>query len=123
MTINGCRKGKVCEREAAALLTRLGYPSCRNGRNGYSDADLQTPFARLHIEVKANRQIGLGTKALLEACAQAESDAGDRRWAVLWKEARKGWRLTTIHPETDASITVAGDDDMRVVLGWLEQSR
>lgn len=124
MSTNARQKGARCEREAAALLTKLGFPCQRNGRNGYSADDLCTPFKRVHVEVKADQSIGLGTKALRDACEQAYIAAMNRpRWVVLWKEDRKGWRLSFCekygwHPQE--ILTVAGDEGIRLTLERME---
>lgn len=134
--INSRQKGSRVEREAAKYLTRLGFPSSRNARNGLSKPDLETPFVRLHLEVKGDQSIGLDTKALTAACDQAARDAvaHDRAmWAVLWKVDRKGWRLTYqangfavatprtyIQPTYFVHATVAGDDDIAAMLQFLE---
>ncbi len=127
--INSRAKGARIELEAAKYLTKLGWPTERNARNGLSKPDLETPFVRLHLEVKGDQSIGLDTKALTAACDQAKLDAvaHDRdAWAVLWKVDRKGWRLThEAHFPGRSSVlrahmTVAGDDDIKTVLGWLE---
>jgi Holliday junction resolvase len=120
--INGCRKGKAQEREACRLLTRLGWPTERNARNGKSEPDLVTPFVNLHLEIKSAKAVGLGTVALTAACDQAKRDAAAnerRAWAVLWKDYGKGWRLTFPHGETHP--TVCGDDDIKTILEWLER--
>lgn len=128
--INSRQKGSRVEREAAKYLTALGFPSSRNARNGLSKPDLETPFVRLHLEVKGDQSIGLDTKALTAACDQAKRDAAthDRpEWGVLWKVDRKGWRLTyqlIVWADDDTVrfvyTTVAGDDDIKTVLTWLE---
>lgn len=120
--INSRQKGSRVEREAAKYLTRLGFPSSRNARNGLSKPDLETPFVRLHLEVKGDQSIGLDTKALTAACNQAKRDAATNErpaWAVLWKVDRKGWRLT--FPYGMTYPTVAGDEDIKAILEWAER--
>jgi Holliday junction resolvase len=124
MSINARQKGARCEREAAKYLTDLGFPCSRNGRNGYSADDLCTPFKWVHVEVKADQSIGLGTKALRDACEQAFIAAMSRpRWCVLWKEDRKGWRLSFCSAPgwyPAEILTVAGDEGIRLTLERLE---
>jgi hypothetical protein len=82
--INGCRKGKAQEREACRLLTRLGWPTERNARNGKSEPDLVTPFVNLHLEIKSAKAVGLGMVALTAACDQATMTS--RRFWSGWSE-------------------------------------
>lgn len=113
--INSRQKGARVEREAAKFLTSLGFVATRNARNGLSAADLDLSacpvLVNVHLEIKGDRSIGLGTKALDDAMEQAQEAAVDKSWvpplaevgshpeiakphAVLWLEHRKGWRLT-----------------------------
>lgn len=88
-------KGARGEREAAAFLKSLGFTAERNGRNGYSADDLIVEeLPNVHIEVKRDESIDVGTKALDDALAQAEANAVDRVAAVLWRKNRARWRLT-----------------------------
>lgn len=135
--VNGCAKGKAQEREACHLLTRLGFPTERNARNGKSEPDLVTPFVNVHLEIKSVKKMGLGTVELTAACDQAKRDAAAnerRAWAVLWKEYKKGWRLTYAmlrnqmvvddqyrDEPTFVYATVAGDEDIAAMLRFLER--
>lgn len=99
---NPCAKGKEMERAACEFLRELGFRARRNARNGLSESDLDCAddpvLARVHLEIKSDKKIGLGTKALDEAMWQATEDAEaqdeQKRCAVLWMEYRCGWRLT-----------------------------
>lgn len=96
--VNGCVKGKRKEREACAFLTSMKLPCERNARNGLSTSDLRPlcpELERVHVEVKANRSIRLGTKALYDAYDQAVAEAvkSGKVPVVLWWD-HPGWRLT-----------------------------
>ncbi len=97
--MNTCRKGKRVEREAANFLTAHGIPAVRGARNGVKDGQdlILPPEYDIHIEVKGDQSVRPGTKAMEKALQQASEgakQAGKRRSCVLWKEDRKGWRLT-----------------------------
>lgn len=98
MSVNGNRKGKRVERAAAAFFRDLGYPGARRAqqyKGTESSADLTVPGLEwLHVEVKGDKGIRLGTKALDEACAQAVCDCGGKPWVVMWYEFNRGWRWT-----------------------------
>ena len=114
---NSRAKGARGEREAAAYLTKLGFPAERNARNGLSTDDLVIPsLPGVHIEVKRSEAIGLGTKALRDAIAQAESNAGARRAFVLWKNNGCPWCLTRNHNIYKVPITFCGDSDIQTIL-------
>lgn len=90
-------KGKRVERMAVNMLKSLGFRARRTAQvRGKNDgaADVEIIGLDVHIEVKGDRSIGLGTKALFDACEQAARDANGKPWCVLWWEHRKGWRLT-----------------------------
>lgn len=97
--MNTCRKGKRVEREAANFLTAHGIPAVRGARNGVKDGQdlILPPEYDIHIEVKGDQSVRPGTKAMEKALQQASegaAKAGKRHSCVLWKEDRKGWRLT-----------------------------
>ena len=118
--MNSRAKGARVEREAAAFLTSIGFPAERNARNGLSADDIVCPsLPGVHFEVKGDRSIGVGTKALDDAMDQSARDAGkDAMPVVLWREHRKGWRLTYSDGSHRAFVTVA-DEDIVHVLDWL----
>ncbi len=97
--MNTCRKGKRVEREAANFLTAHGIPAVRGARNGVKDGQdlILPPEYDIHIEVKGDQSVRPGTKAMEQALDQARAawlKYGKRFYCVLWKEDRKGWRLT-----------------------------
>lgn len=110
---NSRAKGARVEREAAKFLTSIGFPAERNARNGKSTDDLVVPsLPGVHFEVKGDRSIGVGTKALDDAMDQAmEAAAGHQVPVVLWKEHRKGWRLSFV-PWIDGEIATVGESDI-----------
>ena len=118
--MNQCRKGKRVEREAANFLTAHGIPAVRGARNGVKDGQdlILPPEYDIHIEVKGDQSVRPGTKAMEKALDQAREGAckaGKRNSCVLWKEDRKGWRLTTI---TDGyfQVTMFVQDDIPIAI-------
>lgn len=111
--MNTCRKGKRVEREAANFLTAHGIPAVRGARNGVKDGQdlILPPEYDVHIEVKGDQSVRPGTKAMEKALQQAcdgAAKAGKRHSCVLWKEDRKGWRMTFYETRCGHSIgTVA----------------
>jgi hypothetical protein len=109
MPVNGNRKGKRVERAAAAFFRDLGYPGARRSQQYMgteSSADLTVPGLEwLHVEVKGDKGIRLGTKALDEACQQAAQDCGKKRWVVMWWEERRGWRWTLTVQSVRVTVT------------------
>lgn len=97
--MNSRAKGKRIELKAAHFLTANGIPAQRGARNGVKDGQdlILPPKYDIHIEVKGDKSVRPGTKAMEDALAQAREGA-DRAnktsCAVLWHEDRKGWRLT-----------------------------
>ena len=120
---NGCKKGKVGERELAHYLTKLGFPSTRGqqhkGGPGSPDVICET-LDHVHIECKRNEGIGLCTKLLDDAMAQATRDAGTKHPCVFWRRNNQAWAMTFPAREIEAWVTVAGDDNIREALTWLE---
>lgn len=131
------RKGARVERQAAALLTRCGFPAERAARSGVDGGeDLICKCLRIHLEVKGDRSIDIGTKALEDAVRQAgECVMGIGRpassridvstgyvwldWetnphAVLWWRHRKGWALS--YPEPWGIATIAGEEAIEAYL-------
>lgn len=111
--MNSRSKGAGGEREAAKFLTEQGFPCTRMGRNGRTAEDLDCPsLAGLHIEVKRNEAIDIGTEALAGAFAQACTDAPHGRIpVVLWRRnGSRAWRLTW---HRDGVLVTAKAD------GWL----
>lgn len=98
--VNSRQKGKRIELKAVHFLRSLGYSAdTKRGqqhRGGDDSPDIICPdLPGIHFEVKGDRSIGLGTKALDEAYRQAHADADDDQVpVVLWWQHRAGWRLT-----------------------------
>lgn len=126
MPVNSRQKGKRIEREAAKFLESLGFAGARRGvqyAGGHDSPDVVCDaLPNVHLEIKGNEAIDVGTKLLDDACIQAASDANGKPWAVLWKRNRTGWRLTfdVLSPFTTA--TVYGED-IRVALRHLNDVR
>lgn len=118
---NSRQKGKRIELKAVHFLRSLGFQAERTaqhcGKSGDA-ADVRSRDLELHLEVKGDKKIGLGTKELEEACNQAERDSQGRPWVFLWWEHRKGWRLTK--ERTCGYWTLAGDMQIK---DYLEQYR
>lgn len=120
--VNSSNKGKVIERAAAKFLSQMGFPTIRGEQHkgGPDSPDLRPPpgledgsiHNAVHIEVKGDKSIRLGTVALLDACTQAIDERGDKFPVVLWFEHRRGWRLTLARERS----TYAGDADIE---SWL----
>lgn len=119
--INSRQKGARMEREAAAFLTGIGYPTTREARNGVDGAeDLVLPpelSYRVHIEVKADESIDIGTKALTDAFEQAKMVAKGRNPYVLWHRKRRGWRLSWV--DTFGVMHTVAEDDIATALRWV----
>jgi hypothetical protein len=115
------RRGKSYELKAVHYLRKLGFPSARrtqqfSGKEGASDVVCEE-LDKIHIEVKANRSIDLGTVALYGALEQALEDGfAKEHQVVLWWKDRQGWRLSW-YGAGMAAVTVAGDSDVAVTLG------
>lgn len=117
--INSRAKGARIEREAARFLTSLGFPCERAARNGVDGGeDLMLPDSlshAVHIEVKGDESIDIGTRALADAMHQAfEACKGTQRPAVLWHRKRKGWRFSWY--DMGVIVTVAGVQDINAVI-------
>lgn len=126
--LNSRAKGARIERKAADFLRSLGFVASRNARNGLSAADLDCSdcpvLSRVWLEVKGDRSIGLGTKALDDAFEQAREARAkshpDTNVAVLWYEHRRGWRLTWVDR---VQVTTAGDERIKEMLIALARGR
>lgn len=122
--INSRQKGKRVEREAAAYLRLLGFEGAKRGQqhSGSPDSpDVRCDGLNVHLEVKGDQSIDLGLIAWHDAIKQAQSDAGERPWAVLWKRNRTAWRLTCTL--AGSIVTLVGDEPIRRALRTLHQSR
>lgn len=123
--INSRAKGCRIEREASKFLTSIGFPAERAARNGVRDGQdiICESLTNVIIECKGDEQIDLGTKALWAALRQAMNVARGRKPCVLWKRKHSCWRLSFVLPNVDAMATVAGDDDVRGALIFLNTIR
>jgi Holliday junction resolvase len=99
--MNSRNKGKVGEREFAALLREHGFDARRGQQfSGSPDSPdvVSEALAWLHVEVKRVENLNLA-----EACAQAKRDAGGKPWIVAHRKNRGPWFITL---ESDALYEV-----------------
>ena len=90
--MNSRRKGKVGEREFAALLREHGFAARRGQQfaGGPQSPDVVCPaLAWLHFEVKRTQALNL-----TDACAQAASDCGGKPWVVAHRRNHAPWLIT-----------------------------
>jgi Holliday junction resolvase len=90
--VNSRRKGKVGEREFAALLREHGFDARRGVQfaGGADSPDVVSEALRfLHIEVKRTQALNLA-----DACAQAEGDCGGKPWVVAHRRNHAPWLIT-----------------------------
>lgn len=130
--INGCRKGKRGEREAAKFLCSLGFKAERSARNGVKGCHdlIVHDLPRVVVEVKYGVQgLDLGTKAIEEVIQQAIADCNAQTfitrgltyrdrvpdWCVLWQPSRKCWRLT-YYDKTCGIVTQTGEVNIKSAL-------
>ena len=95
--MNSRNKGKVGEREFAALLRAEGFDARRGQQfaGGADSPDVVSEALRwLHVEVKRTQALNLA-----DACAQAEGDAGGKPWIVAHRRNHAPW-LITMRAET-----------------------
>lgn len=104
MSINSRAKGKRIELQACDFLRSLGF-TCRRGQQFAGGTDspdvIVDELPGVHIEVKGDKSIRLGSKSCQDAQAQAIADAGDKTPVVLWWAGRGqcgsiGFRLTVV---------------------------
>ena len=120
---NSNQKGKRGEREAAALLRKLGFEARRSQQyaGGVDSSDVTCEsLPNVHIEVKYGYDrsaIDVGTAGLRKACLQAIRDGGGKPWIVLWRPMRACWRATFM--ASPCVCTVAGEEEIKRVLQWL----
>ena len=112
-------KGARGERWTAAMFTRIGYPATRAARlgvDGGEDLVCESLRGIVHPEVKFTESIGLGTKELADAYAQAvEAALPGAVPCVIWKNSRKSVCLT-YHDDCGVLATVCGELGIRL---WL----
>ena len=90
--MNSRRKGKVGEREFAALLRENGYEARRGQQfSGSPDSpDVVSPgLSWLHVEVKRVQNLNL-----TDACVQAEGDSQGKPWIVAHRRNHAPWLIT-----------------------------
>ena len=90
--MNSRTKGKVGEREFAALLRAEGFDARRGVQfsGGADSPDVVCPaLPWLHIEVKRTQALNL-----TDACAQAEGDCGGKPWVVAHRRNHAPWLIT-----------------------------
>ena len=90
--MNSRQKGKVGEREFAALLREHGFDA-RRGQQFSGGADspdvVSDALAWLHVEVKRVQNLNLA-----DACIQAEGDCGGKPWIVAHRRNHAPWLIT-----------------------------
>ena len=95
--MNSRNKGKVGEREFAALLREHGYDA-RRGQQFSGSPDSPDVICEelhwLHFEVKRVQNLNL-----TDACVQAEGDCGGKPWIVAHRRNHAPW-LITMRAET-----------------------
>lgn len=90
--MNSRTKGKVGEREFAALLRTHGFDARRGQQyagNAESPDVISDALAWLHIEIKRVQNLNLA-----KACAQAKRDAQGKPWIVAHRRNRSPWMIT-----------------------------
>jgi hypothetical protein len=90
--MNSRNKGKVGEREFAALLREHGFDARRgqqfSGSPDFPDV-VSDALAWLHVEVKRVQNLNM-----TDACAQASGDAGGKPWIVAHRRNHAPWLIT-----------------------------
>ena len=95
--MNSRQKGKVGEREFAALLREHGFDARRGQQfSGSPDSPdvVSDALAWLHVEVKRVQNLNL-----TDACVQAAGDSGGKPWIVAHRRNHAPW-LITMRAET-----------------------
>lgn len=90
--MNSRVKGKVGEREFAALLREHGFDARRGQQfcGGPDSPDVVSEaLAWLHVEVKRVQNLNLAV-----ACVQASSDCGGKPWVVAHRRNHAPWLIT-----------------------------
>ncbi len=90
--MNSRNKGKVGEREFAALLREQGFDARRGQQfsGGAESPDVVSEsLAWLHFEIKRVEKLNL-----IDACAQAEGDSGGKPWVVAHRRNHAPWLVT-----------------------------
>ena len=90
--MNSRNKGKVGEREFAALLREHGFDARRGQQfSGSPDSPdvVSDALAWLHFEIKRVQNLNL-----TDACVQAEGDCGGKPWVVAHRRNHAPWLIT-----------------------------
>jgi hypothetical protein len=90
--MNSRQKGKIGEREFAALLREHGYDARRGQQfSGSPDSPdvVSDALAWLHFEVKRVQNLNLS-----DACVQASGDCGGKPWVVAHRRNHAPWLIT-----------------------------
>lgn len=90
--MNSRNKGKVGEREFAALLREQGFDARRGQQfSGSPDSPdvVSEALSWLHVEVKRVQNLNL-----TDACAQASGDAAGKPWIVAHRRNHAPWFIT-----------------------------
>jgi hypothetical protein len=84
-------KGKVGEREVAALLREYGFEARRGVQyqGGHDSEDVHHNIPGLHIEVKRVEKLNLN-----DAMAQASEDASGDKPVVVHRQNKTRWKAT-----------------------------
>lgn len=90
--MNSRQKGKVGEREFAALLREHGFDARRGQQFAGSPESpdvVSDALAWLHVEVKRVQNLNL-----TDACVQAAGDSGGKPWIVAHRRNHAPWLIT-----------------------------
>lgn len=90
--MNSRNKGKVGEREFAALLREQGFDARRGQQfsGGAESPDVVSEeLAWLHFEIKRVEKLNL-----IDACSQAEGDSQGKPWVVAHRRNHAPWLVT-----------------------------
>lgn len=122
---NSRAKGANGEREAAKFLSQYNLPDgtpvvarrmARNGQKG--QADLEHNIPDVHLEVKRNEDIDIGTVALYKALQQATDDAPRGvSVGVLWRRNGSRWRISGTFSRKHPALVCTADAHEFMVLG------
>lgn len=104
--MNSKRKGKTGELDLVRWLRAHGFPDARRGQQhkGGPDSPDIVGVPGWHIECKRDARIDIGTKALADACEQADREVRGNPCAlpvVLWRRNREAWRATLYMSDPD----------------------
>lgn len=104
--------GAKFERDVQKFFRGLGFTVSERqaqARGGVRDGNELTINGQIKVECKRSSAVDVGTKALGDACAQAERDAKGERWVVVWKRPRRHQIMLTYHDNLDNRFTLDTD--------------